>query len=159
MFLFLTITAIKTIIRRNKTLFYYCRTMANTRKQKTTPKKDGVLQKITKKKTTKKTSQTKKQDNVETEIIITTTTTKPSVNSLSSLIQDSSWSQNLQELFNSDNFKSIEKFLNNLWSTGQKTYPPNELIFEAFNKTPFDKVKVVLLGQDPYHDDGQVKEK
>lgn len=34
-------------------------------------------------------------------------------------------------------------------------YPPKELLFEAFSATPFDQVKVVILGQDPYHDEGQ----
>lgn len=76
--------------------------------------------------------------------------------SLSSLVRDPSWASNLQTLFNDDNFKSIEQFLNQEWSSGKTIFPPKNLIFEAFNKTPFDKVKVVLLGQDPYHDDGQV---
>ncbi|MEP6594786.1 MAG: uracil-DNA glycosylase, partial [Ginsengibacter sp.] len=38
---------------------------------------------------------------------------------------------------------------------GKKIYPPGSLIFNAFYKTPFDKVKVVILGQDPYHNVGQ----
>ena len=37
----------------------------------------------------------------------------------------------------------------------QKVYPPGKLIFNAFDKCPFDKVKVVILGQDPYHEPGQ----
>ena len=39
--------------------------------------------------------------------------------------------------------------------TQHAVYPPGPSIFEAFNLTPFDKVKVVILGQDPYHGDGQ----
>jgi uracil-DNA glycosylase len=39
--------------------------------------------------------------------------------------------------------------------SGKTIYPPGSLIFNAFNSTPFDKVKVVILGQDPYHGDGQ----
>lgn len=58
--------------------------------------------------------------------------------------------------------KEIKKpYFNNLLKILQKeyleetVYPPQELIFNAFNNTPFDKVKVVLLGQDPYHGPGQ----
>ncbi|CAF2871550.1 unnamed protein product [Rotaria sp. Silwood2] len=128
--------------------------MANTRKRKVTTKKEAPLQKTTKTKRTKKTISSKKQDKISVELPLTTDINSLE-KSLSSLVRDASWSENLQELFNTKNFKQIEQFLNNLWSTGKKTYPPNDLIFEAFNKTSFDKVKVVLLGQDPYHDDGQ----
>ena len=38
-----------------------------------------------------------------------------------------------------------------------KFYPPGNLIFNAFNKCPFDKTKVVILGQDPYHEPGQAQ--
>lgn len=56
----------------------------------------------------------------------------------------------------SDLFGSIEKYLNDEWKAGKEIFPPKNLIFEAFNQTAFDQVKVVLLGQDPYHDNGQV---
>ncbi|CAF2459970.1 unnamed protein product [Rotaria sp. Silwood2] len=128
--------------------------MANTRKRKVTTKKEAPLQKTTKTKRTKKTISSKKQDKISVELPLTTDVNSLE-KSLNSFVRDASWSENLQELFNTKNFKQIEQFLNNLWSTGKKTYPPNDLIFEAFNKTSFDKVKVVLLGQDPYHDDGQ----
>jgi hypothetical protein len=131
--------------------------MANSRKRKATTKKATGLQHIAKKKRAAKSS-TKKQN--KSSIEVPTTTTIATVQQpLSSLVHDASWSKNLQDLFNDANFKSIEQYLNNQWSTGKITYPPNNLIFEAFNKTPFDQVKVVLLGQDPYHDDGQVKAK
>jgi hypothetical protein len=126
--------------------------MANTRKRKASTKEKPVLQKITKKKATKKTIVPKSIVEIPTTIEVTT-----SGKSLSSLVHEPSWSKNLQDLFNSDNFKRIEQYLNDQWSAGKTTYPPKNLIFEAFNKTPFDKVKVVLLGQDPYHDDGQVE--
>ncbi|CAF0774787.1 unnamed protein product [Rotaria sp. Silwood1] len=128
--------------------------MAKTRTRKVTTKKEATLKKTTKTKRTKKTSSSKKQEKPLVELPLTTNINTLE-KSLSSLVHDVSWSENLQDLFNCNNFKKIEQFLNNLWSTGKKTYPPNDLIFEAFNKTPFDKVKVVLLGQDPYHDDGQ----
>jgi len=126
--------------------------MANTRKRKASNKEKPVLQKITKKKATKKTIVPKSIVEIPPTIEVTTLG-----KSLSSLVHEPSWSKNLQDLFNSDNFKRIEQYLNGQWSAGKTTYPPKNLIFEAFNKTPFDKVKVVLLGQDPYHDDGQVE--
>jgi len=123
-----------------------------------TTKEEPILQQSLKKKRTKKTistkSPTKKQTKSSVEIPSSTKITT-SQKSLSSLIHEPSWPKNLQNLFNTDNFKRIEEYLNNQWSANKITYPPNDLIFEAFNKTPFDKVKVVLLGQDPYHDDGQ----
>jgi hypothetical protein len=118
-------------------------------------KEEPVLQQSLKKQRTKKTISSKSEQNKSLVEIPTTTTQK----SLSSLIHEPSWSKNLQDLFNTDNFKRIEQYLNDQWSNGKITYPPNDLIFEAFNKTPFNKVKVVLLGQDPYHDDGQVETK
>jgi hypothetical protein len=124
--------------------------MANTRKRKQTKKKEEpILQQSLKKKRVKKIISTKVEIPSSTEI---TTSQK----SLSCLVHEPSWSKNLQDLFNTENFKHIEEYLNNQWSTNKISYPPNDLIFEAFNKTPFDKVKVVILGQDPYHDDGQV---
>lgn len=125
--------------------------MANTRKRKTTTvKKEATLNKAIKKKTTKK------PNNSSSVEIPTTTNSKMLQKSLSTLVHEPTWIKHLQNLFNTDNFKRIEEHLNNQWSDGKITYPPNDLIFEAFNKTPFDKVKVVLLGQDPYHDNGQV---
>jgi uracil-DNA glycosylase len=52
-------------------------------------------------------------------------------------------------------FKKIEQFLENEEALQQAVYPPKPLIFNAFNTTPFDQIKVVLLGQDPYHGLGQ----
>jgi hypothetical protein len=135
--------------------------MANTRKPKVTTKEATGLKHIAKKKRAAKSStkkQIKKQDKSSIEVPTTVTITTAQ-QPLSSLVHDASWSKNLQDLFNDANFKSIEQYLNNQWSNGKITYPPNNLIFEAFNKTPFDQVKVVLLGQDPYHDDGQVEAK
>ncbi|UJR37273.1 hypothetical protein I4U23_029982 [Adineta vaga] len=87
--------------------------------------------------------------------VTSTINTTETEQSLSGLIHEPSWAINLGDLFNDSNFQNIEKFLNNQWSSGKVTFPPKNLIFEAFNKTPFNQVKVVLLGQDPYHDDGQ----
>lgn len=67
---------------------------------------------------------------------------------------DESWKKVLTEEFQSDYFKSLKEFL----ITERKKYiiyPPASKIFSSFNYTPFDKVKVVIIGQDPYHGDGQ----
>ena len=65
-----------------------------------------------------------------------------------------SWMQALEKEFGSVYFNKLRSFL--LEEKNQYTiFPPGGLIFEAFNKTPFDKVKVVILGQDPYHGPNQ----
>ena len=65
-----------------------------------------------------------------------------------------SWKSALQEEFSKPYFSELKKFL---LDEKQKypVYPPGPLIFGAFNQTPFDEVKVVILGQDPYHGAGQ----
>lgn len=67
---------------------------------------------------------------------------------------DSSWYEVLKEQFEAPYFAELKRFL--VAERGQHTcYPPGSLIFAAFDHTPFDKVKVVILGQDPYHEPGQ----
>ena len=68
---------------------------------------------------------------------------------------EESWKKTLKEELEKDYFKQIVTFLRAEKSAGKIIYPPGPLIFNAFNKTPFSKVKVVLLGQDPYHGKGQ----
>uniref|UniRef100_A0A915HZZ0 Uracil-DNA glycosylase n=1 Tax=Romanomermis culicivorax TaxID=13658 RepID=A0A915HZZ0_ROMCU len=75
---------------------------------------------------------------------------------LPDLIVDKNWRSKLRAEFSKQYFKSIEKFLDVQYAKGKKIFPPKSLIFNAFNVTPLDQVKVVILGQDPYHDDGQV---
>ncbi len=68
---------------------------------------------------------------------------------------DSSWKRILSEEFEKPYFLEIKiKYLEALKS-GAKIFPPSDLIFNAFLKTPFDKVKAVIIGQDPYHGEGQ----
>lgn len=50
---------------------------------------------------------------------------------------------------------SIETTLAAETAAGKQIFPPLKMVFSAFNETPWDKVKVVVIGQDPYHDDGQ----
>ena len=134
--------------------------MVGTRKRKLPLKEEPDLQQNIKKKRTIKATTEKNSTHQETESsneVTSTINTTETEQSLSGLIHEPSWAINLRDLFNDSNFQNIEKFLNNQWSSGKVTFPPKNLIFEAFNKTPFNQVKVVLLGQDPYHDDGQVR--
>lgn len=66
-----------------------------------------------------------------------------------------SWFNKLENEFNSLYFNDLRKFLYSEKEAGNRIYPPGKFIFNAFEKTPFDKVKVVILGQDPYHNEGQ----
>ena len=66
-----------------------------------------------------------------------------------------SWKQVLKEEFEKPYFSQVATFLKTERAAGKTTFPSGPNIFNAFNKTPFDKVKVVILGQDPYHGFGQ----
>lgn len=65
------------------------------------------------------------------------------------------WKEVLKSEFNKPYFLEIVNFLRTEKMAGKIIYPPGSLIFNAFNLTPFDRVKAVLLGQDPYHGRGQ----
>lgn len=91
-------------------------------------------------------------------VTTTNNSDETSSESLSNFLRDPTWSKHLKTLFESDVFQKIEQHLNDEWKQGKEIFPPKDLIFEAFNQTPFDQVKVVILGQDPYHDNGQVSE-
>lgn len=64
---------------------------------------------------------------------------------------DNSWLEVLKDEFEKDYFKDIKKQIEDDIKSGTTIYPQPKNIFNAFNYTPFDKVEVVLLGQDPYH--------
>ncbi len=64
---------------------------------------------------------------------------------------EESWKEVLKHEFEQPYFQSLAAFLRKEKSGGKVIYPPGSLIFNAFNKTPFEAVKVVILGQDPYH--------
>ena len=64
---------------------------------------------------------------------------------------DGTWKKILKEEFDKPYFENIVLHLKTEKSQGKVIYPPGSLIFNAFNNTPFSKVKVVILGQDPYH--------
>lgn len=68
---------------------------------------------------------------------------------------DSSWKEILKEEFEKDYFRNLTSFVKEEYSGNTPIYPPARLIFNAFDHCPFNKVKVVILGQDPYHGPGQ----
>ena len=67
-----------------------------------------------------------------------------------------SWGERLQSEFDAPYFSQLTQFVRKEYATGP-CYPPGNQIFNAFNLCPFDKVKVVILGQDPYHEEGQAE--
>ena len=67
---------------------------------------------------------------------------------------EESWGKRLAGEFERPYFKHLASFVRSAYASGP-CYPPGKLIFEAFAKTPFDAVKVVILGQDPYHGPNQ----
>lgn len=73
---------------------------------------------------------------------------------MSDIMIDESWKKLLSDQFNAPYFTELKNFL-----VQEKkqfvVYPPGPQIFSAFNRTPFSKVKVVIIGQDPYHGPGQ----
>ncbi len=67
---------------------------------------------------------------------------------------EESWKARLQPEFDKDYFRNLTGFVREEYKKGP-VYPPGRLIFNAFNLCPFDRVKVVIIGQDPYHGPGQ----
>lgn len=67
-----------------------------------------------------------------------------------------SWRNILDEESGKPYFTTLMTFIENAYSSSV-VFPPRQKIFEAFNRTPFDDVKVVILGQDPYHEPGQAQ--
>ena len=68
---------------------------------------------------------------------------------------EASWKEELKEEFEKPYFAQIVHFLKEEKKAGKVIYPPGSLIFNAFTCTPFSNVKVVIIGQDPYHNPGQ----
>ncbi len=66
-----------------------------------------------------------------------------------------SWKERLKAEFEKPYFAGIAQFLKEEKKAGKVVYPPGKLIFNAFDCTPFGNVKVVVIGQDPYHNPGQ----
>ena len=68
---------------------------------------------------------------------------------------EQSWKEVLENEFAKEYFARLTQFVKEEYRSGTPIYPPARLIFNAFDHCPFDKVKVVILGQDPYHGAGQ----
>jgi uracil-DNA glycosylase len=67
---------------------------------------------------------------------------------------EASWERRLHGEFEKDYFARLTQFVRSEYAT-TTVYPPGKLIFNAFDLCPFDQVKVVIIGQDPYHGPGQ----
>ena len=67
---------------------------------------------------------------------------------------EKSWKSRLEDEFNREYFLKLSAYVKDEYRT-KTIYPPGSLIFNAFNLCPFDKVKAVIIGQDPYHGPGQ----
>ncbi len=68
---------------------------------------------------------------------------------------ESSWKQRLGDEFEQPYMQRLRAFLIERGRAGATIYPPGRLIFNALDSTPFDRVEVVIIGQDPYHGPGQ----
>lgn len=69
---------------------------------------------------------------------------------------DNSWREHIGAEFEKPYFSALTDFVRHEYTT-TTCYPPGSLIFNAFNLCPFDRVKVVIIGQDPYHESGQAQ--
>lgn len=73
---------------------------------------------------------------------------------LKQYLKEASWSQELKNEFKKDYFQDLENFLDSEYAK-KRIFPPKEKVFSAFNMANFNDVKVVIVGQDPYHGEGQ----
>jgi uracil-DNA glycosylase len=71
------------------------------------------------------------------------------------VLMEKKWLEILQDEFEQPYMQSLRQFLLSELQNGFKVYPEKNLIFNAFNQTPYDEVKVVIIGQDPYHGPNQ----
>ena len=82
-------------------------------------------------------------------------TTNATPASSSTIKLEPSWKAVLENVFATPNMQALKQFLVAEKAAGKIIYPRGSLMFNAMNSTPFDQVKVVILGQDPYHGPGQ----
>jgi uracil-DNA glycosylase len=74
---------------------------------------------------------------------------------MSELKLENSWKRRIEPEFHKDYMKKLKAFLKDQQESKKKIYPKGDQYFAALNMTPFEKVKVVIIGQDPYHGPGQ----
>ena len=77
------------------------------------------------------------------------------MNDASNVQIEESWKSLLKEEFSKEYFQNIKHFLRQELASGKQVFPPGPKIFNALNSCPVSKVRIVLLGQDPYHNIGQ----
>lgn len=80
-----------------------------------------------------------------------------SVPILGDLLIEPSWRDLLADQLTKPYFNDLQSFVQSEWKGGKLIFPPKDSVFRAFNSCPVDKVRVVILGQDPYHDIGQAQ--
>lgn len=68
---------------------------------------------------------------------------------------EAGWKDALRDEFDKPYMRELGAFLRNEKAAGKTIYPPGPMIFNALNSTPLEQVKIVILGQDPYHGPGQ----
>jgi uracil-DNA glycosylase len=83
------------------------------------------------------------------------TTPQTPVDRLLSSLKDPGWKESLANITSSATFKDLANFIENERQQGKTIYPPEEDIFSALNLCPLSQVRVVIVGQDPYHGRGQ----
>ena len=115
---------------------------------------ESELQPIKRQKLSDEISVTESSDE---QIDLSISLTRGMVSPLFKLLKSPSWASVLESQFSEMYFHDITRFLNKEVNGGgsQKIFPPLPLVFSALNACEFDQIKVVILGQDPYHDDGQ----
>eukprot|EP00980_Cylindrotheca_fusiformis_P010468 scaffold2322_cov135-Cylindrotheca_fusiformis.AAC.27 len=77
------------------------------------------------------------------------------IKDLASALREPGWKSALSGAFSSESFANLQAFLEEEVAAGATIYPPRDDVFSAFNLCPFEKTKVVIVGQDPYHGPGQ----
>jgi len=97
----------------------------------------------------------KKYSNNENETNIMPKKKKNTSNDLSNYLIEESWKNALSDFMLSERFEKLSKFISYEQSQGATIYPPESDVFSALNLCPLNKVKVVIVGQDPYHGPGQ----
>ena len=81
---------------------------------------------------------------------------KGTVPALADLLIESTWQEALRGEFSKPYFRDLERFVQSAWNSSM-VFPPKDCVFRAYNSVPLDRVRVVILGQDPYHDLGQAQ--
>ena len=115
---------------------------------------DGVAQDVKKLKENMPVIAATPTDVVKTPMT-TSGVSSPSQHAYASLLKDEQWRKVLAQEFTKPYWDKLEKFLESEEKARAKIFPPKQHVFRAFDSCAMEDVKVVIIGQDPYHDDGQ----